>query len=286
MKRTLLIDADILAYQASASSEEVFYFDGKDAPPVVEANLEEALGKADDKVKELQEKLKATHVVICLTDRSQPTFRADIWPAYKANRKGRKPEHLKAVLDHFASNYKTYLRPRLEADDCMGILSTHPTLVTGEKIIVSEDKDMQCIPGLLFNPRHDDEPRKITRLAADRWHMRQTITGDATDNYPGARGVGPESDEVAAVMEMKTVADMWQIVLIAFQRSLDREAGKMMGLKGKVLKAALASGQVKVAHGQVAHEATVQARCARILRAGDWDFVSKRPRLWVPPAAS
>jgi DNA polymerase-1 len=265
MRRTLLIDADILAYQAAAGNEEVFYFDGKDAPPVVEADLDGALAAADDKVKELQEKLKATHVVICLTDRSQPTFRADIWPAYKANRKGRKPEHLVAVLDHFAANYMTYKRARLEADDCMGILSTHPTLLKGEKIIVSEDKDMQTIPGLLFNPRHDDEPRKITKLQADRWHMRQTITGDATDNYPGAKGIGPKSPEVAAVMASKTVEEMWGHVLAAFRRAND-----------KAKEGALVDVLVQA-------QALTQARCARILRASDWDFTSKRPRLWLPP---
>lgn len=282
MKRTLLIDADILAYQASACTEDVFYFEGKDKPPTVDADLEGAISSADERLREISEKLGATDIIICLTDRGNE-FRKDFWPAYKANRKGRKPENLFKVLDHFAANHKTYLRPRLEADDCMGILSTHPTLVPGEKIIVSEDKDMQSIPGLLFNPRHDDEPRKISRLAADRWHMRQTITGDVTDNYPGAKGVGPDSDEVAAVMAAKTVEEMWRNVLAAFHRSLDREAGKLMGLKGKVLKAALSSGQVKVARAQVIHEATVQARCARILRAADWDFGSKRPRLWVPP---
>jgi DNA polymerase-1 len=283
MKRTLLIDADILAYQASACTEEVHYFNGADEEPAVEADLEAAIASADRRVSEIRESLGATDVVICLTDRSQPTFRADIWPAYKANRKGRKPENLYKVIDHFAASYKTYLRPRLEADDCMGILSTHPTLVPGEKIIVSEDKDMQSIPGLLFNPRKDTEPRKITRLAADRYHMVQTITGDATDNYPGAVGIGPSSPEVEGVMAAKTVEEMWQHALAAYQRSLDREAGKMMGLKGKVLKAAIESGQVKVARGQVVHEATIQARCARILRASDWSFKEKRPTLWVPP---
>jgi DNA polymerase-1 len=273
VKRTLLVDADIVAYKFACATETVVYFDGKDQPPCVEADLGEAIKGADLYLEELMEKLGATDLVICLTDRGNE-FRKDFWPAYKANRKGRKPENLFKVLDHFAATRKTYLRPRLEADDCMGILSTHPTLVPGEKIIVSEDKDMQCIPGLLFNPRKDDEPRKIGKLAADRFHLAQAIIGDTCDNYPGAKGIGPKSAEVAAVMTSKTVEEMWRHVLAAFTRA----AKKLLFPDGTVLTdeefATLATA-----------EATVQARCARILRASDWNFKEKRPVLWVPPHA-
>lgn len=263
MKRTLLLDADIFAYQAAASNEKVMYFNGPDEEPAVEADLAGAIASADRRVDEVIQKLQATDVIICLTDRGNE-FRKDFWPAYKGNRKGRKPTHLFAVLDHFAGKHKTYLRPRLEADDCMGILSTHPSLIDGERIIVSEDKDMQTIPGLLFNPRKDDKPRKVGKLAADRFHMVQTIIGDMTDNYPGAKGIGPKSPEAAAVMTEKTVEGMWDRVLEAFFRSA-------------------AKNGAAVTHAEVVEVATVQARCARILRSSDWDFRTKRPVLWTPP---
>jgi hypothetical protein len=41
--------------------------------------------------------------------------------------------------------YETFEREGLEGDDILGILATHPTLVRGEKIIVSIDKDQDNI---------------------------------------------------------------------------------------------------------------------------------------------
>ena len=262
MKRTLLIDADIVNYKFASATEEVYYFDGKDQPPAVHHDTKEACDAAEAYIEDLRSKLGAAHVVICLTDRGNE-FRKDFWPAYKGNRKGRKPADLFNVEAHLASKYETYKRPRLEADDCMGILSTHPSLIPGERIIVSEDKDMASVPGLLFNPAKDDEPRRISKLAANRMHMVQTITGDQVDNYPGAPFVGPKSPEVAAVMEEKTVEGMWRHVLAAFERGWKRADPE--------------------APPEVARQmAVIMARCARILRSSDWNFSQKKPILWTP----
>lgn len=270
MKRTLLIDADIVAYKFACANETVCYFNGEDGPPAVSADLDAAIEGADAYLAELKTNLGATDMVICLTDRGNE-FRKDFWPDYKGNRKNRKPENLFKVLDHFAACHKSYLRPRLEADDCMGILATHPTLVPGEKIIVSEDKDMEGIPGLLFNPRKDTEPRKIGKLAADRFHLVQTIIGDTCDNYPGAKGIGPKSPEVASVRTSKTVGEAWTHVLMAFERSARKRYPSFDKLDESD-KASLVEGV-----------AVIQARCARILRASDWNFKEKRPVLWSPP---
>ncbi len=265
LKRTLLVDADILAYQAAATNQDSYKWD--DETVSTTTDLEGALRSADERLQVIVENLKATDVIICLTDRGNE-FRRNVWPGYKQNRTGAKPILLHDVLDHYARNHKTYLRPGLEADDCMGILSTHPTLVRGEKIIVSEDKDMQTIPGLLFNPRHDEEPRRITKLQADRFFLKQAITGDQTDGYPGAPGVGPKSKEVEDVMAAKDITSMWRAVLEAFERAKAR--GKL-------------ADWPKPMDEQAAAAALSQARCARILRHSDWDFGVKSVRFWMPP---
>lgn len=263
-KRTLLVDADIVAYKFSASNEEVYYFDGKDQPPASHSDFEAAKDATEEHLVELRDKLAADDVVICLSDPTNRYFRHGICPTYKGNRKGaRKPEHLTALKEWFKERYQTYQRPALEADDCMGILATHPSLIRGEKIIVSEDKDMQCIPALIFNPAKDEAPRKIGRLSADRFFLWQTIVGDPTDGYPGAPGIGPKSPEAAAVLASKTIEEAWGHVVAAFRR-----AGERGKLEGDPVAAALQ-----------------QARLARILRASDWDFKEKRPILWSPPPA-
>lgn len=252
--RTLLIDADIFAYAAACVSEEVYYWDGKDHEPSVVADDPAAAGKlAVERIEKVANSLSASRIIVCLTDKHN--FRKEVWTEYKANRKQvRKPALLQAVKDILAEEYETYQRPGLEADDCMGVLSTHKTLVPGEKIIVSSDKDLKTIPGLLFNPDKDRVPHRITKVAADRYFMQQVITGDPTDGYPGCPGVGPKSKFVLALADCKTVTDMWQCVLDAY-----------------------------ASKGLTATDAVLQARMARILRATDWDFKLKAPRLWSPP---
>ena len=265
MSRTVLIDADIFAYIASSATEGVFYFNGGDSPPAVDENLEEALAMAERDIEAVANKLKADRIIVCLTDDIDLTtntvnnFRVDVYQPYKSKRLAtRKPSTLLRVKEFYAERYECYQRPRLEADDCMGILATHTTLVPGEKIIVSGDKDMQTIPGLLFNPKKDKrKPRVITELDADRYFMEQALTGDTTDGYPGCRGIGPESPFVAAVRQAKSLRSMWNIVLAGYESK-----------------------------GFTPEDALAQARCARILRASDWDFQARKPRLWTPPTES
>jgi DNA polymerase-1 len=264
MRRTLLLDADIFAYEFSAANEKVIYFDGADSAPAISSNFAGAKRGVAERIEQIAQKLKADEVIICLSDPTSNYFRKEVWPAYKAQRAEiRKPTHLRDLKEWFKSpesGFKTYERPGLEADDCMGILATHPTLIRGDKIIVSEDKDMQTIPGLLFNPRKDGKaPRNISKLQADRFHMWQTIVGDQTDGYPGARGVGPKSPEATAVLTARTPSEAWSHVLAAFKRA-----------------------KPKPGDPEYQDQALIMARLARILRASDWSFDTKKPRLWTP----
>lgn len=261
MTRTGLFDADIMAYRASSATEKVYHWDGPDSPPAISEHLDEALEVARDDIERLADKLQLTKVIVCLTDDvDQSTgqvnnFRCSVYPRYKQNRLAtRRPSTLQRVKDFYASHFEVYLRPSLEADDCMGILATHKTLVPGEKIIVSGDKDLQTIPGLLFNPSKDRKPRRIAPLEADRFFMFQTLVGDTTDGYPGCRGIGPKSPFVSRVWAANSLAEMWGIVVEGF-----------------------------ASKGFTPDDALVQARCARILRAQDWDFGERKVRLWCPP---
>lgn len=264
-RRVLLIDADIVAYQAAAFTEKKFDW-GEGSAPVVVSDLEAAIEKANGYIEDVVARLKADKVIVCLTCPDH-NFRKDVWSGYKANRKDVvKPEQLAAVKAWMAESFETFLRPALEADDCMGILSTHPTLVSGERIIVSEDKDLQTIPGLLFNPAKDRAVRRITKIAADRYHLTQTVTGDVTDGYPGAIGIGAKSPEVQAIATAKSVTEAWPHVVAAFERSRP-----IKGIEDPAERRAAAIT-----------EATTQARLARILRHTDWDFKSRKPILWTP----
>lgn len=256
MTRTLLLDSDIYAYQDSSKGETRVYWDGDGNVDQIPETIEEIASRLDDTIARITERLKADAVIVCLSCDRQDNFRKDFYPDYKENRAGAvKPLQLMAAKEYLAREYQSYKKPRLEADDVMGILSTHPTLIKGSKVIVSEDKDMQTIPGLLFNPRKDTRIQTMVELQADRFHLYQTLRGDPTDGYPGAPGIGPVKAE--ALMEGYFDGDVgafWRDVLIP--TFIGRAKDEAFALS--------------------------QARCARILRASDYDFKRKEPIPWTP----
>ncbi len=246
MKRTLLVDSDILAYQVASACETVAEFD--ETLHHIWYDPREVAHTFDEKVDQWVQDLNATDVVMCLT--SKTNFRHQILPTYKSNRKGvRKPLPMGFLRKHIHESYTTYERDGLEADDCLGILATKAGDL-GETVIVSLDKDLQQIPGLVFRPGKDDQPRLISENEANYFHMLQTLTGDAVDGYSGCPGIGPKRAE--KILEGSDTR-WWPAVVAAYEKA-----------------------------GLGAEEALRQARVARILRACDYSFVDKKPILWAP----
>lgn len=249
---TLLIDADIVAYKVASTSERSTDFN-RDGNPAVSVDRPRARREAEKLVNGYAKKLKADSIIICLTD-PDVNWRKEYEPTYKAFRQDtKKPELLSYVKEYLAEEYVSFIRPRLEADDIMGILATHPRLVEGEKIIVSEDKDMRTIPAKVYNP---NTPKlgvmDISELDADRFHMWQTIVGDPTDGYIGARGVGKSSHWAEEIIHADR-EELWELVLEAYSFA-----------------------------GLTEDDAIRQARLARILRAEDYNLKTKGIRLWKP----
>lgn len=258
MTTTLLIDADIFAYEAAAAYEERFEFDGIISIKL-KGTLKDATDSACERIDEIARYLKADSVIVNLSCPTAECWRKDVLPTYKWQRKPTaKPLMLLDVKDHLRQAYLTYEKPRMEADDVMGILSTHPTLIAGKKIIVSIDKDMESIPGWLFNPRKDKRPRLVDVRDADLYHLYQTLTGDATDGYKGCPSIGPKGAatilaEYHASYGSPFAVDGWAAVVAAY-----------------------------VSKGFTAADALVQARVARICRHTDYDYKRKEVKLWTP----
>lgn len=244
--RTLLIDGDIVAYEAAAASETRADFGDGELLQV--ENLEAGFKLFDQLVHRYMDRCEATEVVVALSCPTRRYWRHDLWPAYKAQRHGSpKPAGLEAIKTYCEKRWKTYRIPTLEADDVLGILQTSDRTVKGDKVLVSTDKDMKQLPGVLYNPMKG-KITKITKTQADRWHMYQTLVGDTCDNYPGCPRIGPVKAERLLDESIK-----WSHVEAAFIRA-----------------------------GKTAEEALIQARIARILRAGEWDREKKEVKLWKP----
>lgn len=256
MKPTLLIDADVLVYKFAFGESAEFDW-GDDVVSTV-TNADKAFEGVRMYVDWLMTKLSGGRAVMCLSD-SGANFRKELYPEYKANRSA-KPELYGPIREFIATcaDWTPFMRPRLEADDVMGILSTAGKPYPGQKIICSVDKDMKTIPGFLFNPnKHEDGVVSVKPLDADRYHLFQTLTGDSTDNYKGCPGVGKVK---AARLVNSVEADPVEYVKYAWPIVVDAFAGK----------------------GLAEDDALLQARLARILRVTDYDFSNKEVKLWKP----
>lgn len=243
MTKTILIDGDILIYQVVASAQEETTFDNEEFQ--LTCDLKVAKADFQQRLSYIQETTGYEKYLICLTCPDH-NFRKDILPTYKETRKGiRKPLGFKAFRQWVEETWAGQIRckPTLEADDVMGILSTK---TPGKFAIWTDDKDLQTIPGELWL---QGEKMDVTEVEAEYFHMYQTLVGDTVDNYSGCPGVGA----VTAKKKLDPVTVWWPTVVAAYE-----------------------------AKGLTEDDALVQARCARILRAEDYDFNKKEPILWTP----
>jgi len=184
-KKTLLIDADVLAFEASVVAEESIEW--KDEMWTVHADMALAKARVINRMHEFQAKLKTDRVVMCLSDRAN--FRRKLNPDYKANRaKSRLPIILKQVKQWIIDELSGQLWANLEADDVISILATDKGM-NEEMIIVSIDKDFKSVPGIYYD-YNKDEQHLTSEEDADKYHLIQSIAGDHTDGYSGVPGIG------------------------------------------------------------------------------------------------
>jgi 5'-3' exonuclease len=224
---TLLIDADYLIYSSCCACEHDIRFDVHNHNLIMDER--EAMSMIDFKLKHYQNILDtegykgSSDVVMCFTD--YPTFRHEIFTEYKINRiSKRKPLGLGAVIKEVKNKYDN-------------------------PVIVSVDKDMKTIPGLLLA---GDTLELITKTQADKNFMAMTIAGDATDGVPGIKGLGMVS-ATKILDSAKDLASMWDLVVKTYDKK-----------------------------GNGISDAILNARLVRILREGDYDYDTGEVRLWNP----
>jgi len=258
VKRLALIDADLLVYRFAFQNQEDFAWGDDTVSSSTDAAR--AVSGLDRFVEECLEECRADEYIVALSCPSADNFRLDFFPAYKANRADvERPALYGALRAHVAEAHPTYERPRLEADDVLGILATMRRSEPVVPIIVSLDKDLLTIPSRIYMPpmpQHGRPAKKrvVGPLEADWWHLYQTLVGDPADNYKGCPGIGPKKAERILGPVGLGVDVLWPRVLQAYEKAgLSEEA------------------------------ALLQARAARILRACDYDFGERCPVLWTPP---
>tara|TARA_R100000700_G_C3124321_1_gene112060 strand:- start:107 stop:844 length:738 start_codon:yes stop_codon:yes gene_type:complete len=237
----LLIDADFTVYKCCAAAESEIDF-GDDVI-VVTSTFSEAYACVKRELKRIQNKFGSFDDLILFFSDSC-NFRKDIQADYKGHRNRKKPCGYKRVIQKLKTEFDVIRMPWLEADDAMGIYATK----NPGNIIISPDKDMKQIPGMLYN---FDEAFTITKEEGAKWHLIQTMAGDNTDGYSGVPGIGVK--RATALFEEHGYS--WKTVIDAFkEKDLSEEV------------------------------ALTNARLAKILTTEDYDHEKREPVLWNPTA--
>jgi len=142
--------------------------------------------------------------IICCFDRKDPSFRKDLYEAYKANRT-EMPEDLIPQMDYIRRiidlmGIQCIDKESYEADDLIGSFCHLAQKQKITSIIVSGDKDFcQLIGDFVFmlDTMKDsltgvDEVFKKYEVKVEQFVDYLAIVGDSSDNVPGVKGLGPK----------------------------------------------------------------------------------------------
>ena len=138
-----------------------------------------------------------------ILDSDKPTFRHEIFQAYKANRT-KMPDDLASQLPSIrefcqAMQIPIFQMARFEADDIIGTLALNAARDNLETVIVSNDKDMFQLVGnkiqVLRQAKTDTffnavKVEEFFGVSPDRVIDFLALMGDTVDNIPGAPGIG------------------------------------------------------------------------------------------------
>ena len=152
----------------------------------------------------LRKDVKAQYAV-CVFDAKGPTFRDDLYPAYKANRSPM-PDDLRLQIEPIHElvklmGWRVLDVPGVEADDVIGTLAQMAVQQNMQVIVSSGDKDLSqlvndhiTIIDTMNGKRRDVEG--VTEefgVPPSLMIDFQTLVGDTIDNVPGVEKVGPKT---------------------------------------------------------------------------------------------
>ena len=197
-KKLLLIDGHALAYRAYYA-----YPSNLTAPNGTPINV--IFGFLTLLFKVIDQ-INPTHFAICLDEKGK-TFRHDLFPEYKSNRDS-PPEDLiiqlnllREVLDSI--NFKYISKPRFEADDIIGTITSATKSEQIETFILSNDRDLYQ----LITPQTNmiNNTKEKLQIITEEAVLEKTgvyphqiidlkaLQGDASDFIPGVKGIGPKT---------------------------------------------------------------------------------------------
>lgn len=158
---------------------------------------------------ELIRKESPTHIIAAF-DASGPTFRHELFPAYKANRDAT-PEDIRESVPWIKKLLEAYHIPILEkqgfeADDIIGTIAKFAEKDGFEVYMVTPDKDFAQLVSekiFMYKPGRSGNPPEILGIpeVLEKFSIKDPLQvidilalwGDSADNIPGAPGIGEKT---------------------------------------------------------------------------------------------
>lgn len=173
------------------------------------------------------EDLKPQYIIVCF-DKKAPTFRQGLYVGYQAKR----PKMADELVPQIQKVHEVLEKAKVsifeldgyEADDIIGTLAFQATLLKNQKsetIIVSGDRDMLQLVNsyvkvlapvtgitkmILFDEKTVEEKYGIK---PSQFIDYKALVGDASDNYPGVKGIGPKT-AMSLLKEYETFENMYE----------------------------------------------------------------------------
>ncbi|MCX6300888.1 MAG: DNA polymerase I [Bacteroidia bacterium] len=176
-------------------------------------------------LEEVLQKQKPTHIAVVF-DTPAPTFRHEMFNEYKANR-DETPEDIKKAIPYIKKLIEAYNIPVIdcpgfEADDVIGTLARKASEKGFTTFMMTPDKDFaQLVTDntLMFKPSRsgnesvqwgvEDIKREFSIQRPEQFIDILALMGDASDNIPGAPGVGPKT-AVKLISEYGSVEELFK----------------------------------------------------------------------------
>jgi DNA polymerase-1 len=190
-------------------------------------------------LEEVLQKQKPTHIAVVF-DTPVPTFRHEMYKEYKANR-DETPEDIRKSVPYIKKLIEAYKIPVIdypgfEADDVIGTLARKASEKGFTTYMMTPDKDFAQLVSdkvFMFKPSRsgnesvqwgvEDIKREFSVQRPEQVIDILALMGDASDNIPGAPGVGPKT-------AMKLISEYGSV------EELFKNTGKLKGKLKEIIE--------------------------------------------------
>ena len=164
------------------------------------------------------------------SDKYKPNFRYTIDPNYKANRP-ETPDFIKewrtTIHETFKNTWGFQAVDGMEADDAVSIAVKKYKNNYDEIFVATFDKDLKTIPDITFYNMKKHTTEVITKDMANKYFYTQVLTGDATDNITGLKGIGPA--KAKKILQNYTFAySLFRATAYAYKQNADEVYNKQL----------------------------------------------------------